>query len=250
MPVIPLLSRGSSSSTSVSTSASISSGRGFSGYTSSSGSSSSSRGSSNGSYNGVLPGTTVPVSSSTDSGDSDSGDSKVAIYTVIVFFAVVAFCIAACVVYRCTRPCRRARKALKAMPKETPARQATEKFRANLAYFEERQRERRAVEAALILQMSFPVAERTRYNRGHRSVRPTETSTMGPSAEVPLARPEPVLHRPRSTNGPSSDSRPSTPLPPYSRYDPLRKEEQAAELHPEEGRTSDSERDNPSPTVE
>jgi len=247
MPAIPLLSRGLFSSASSSTSSS----RGFSSYTGSSGSSSGYRGSSSGSSTGLLPGSTVPITSSTtDSGDSGSGDSKVAIYTVIGFFAVVGFCIVAFAVHRCTHPCRRARRAQRTTEKDTPARQATEKFRTDRDYLRRRERERQAVEAALIIQMSLPVPEPTRYNMGHRSVRPTETSTMGSSAEVRLARPEPALHRPSSTNAPATGSRPSTPLPKYERHDPLRRVEETAELDPRGQSPSSTERDNPSPNVE
>ena len=143
-----------------------------------------------------------------------------------------------------------ARKAQRATrKKETPASQATEKYRANREYIVESERERQAVEAAVIIQQSFPVSEPTRYNQGHRSVRPTDTSTMGSSAEVHLAHPEPAPHRTRA-NVPSIHGRPSTPLPKYERHDPLRKGEARAEIHagPEES-PSNTERDNSSRDV-
>lgn len=193
----------------------------------------------------------ILASGATESGNSGPGDSKVAIYTVIGFFAVVGFCTAVLAVYRCTRPCRKARKAPRATTtKETPARQATNRFLADREYLQSRERARQAIEAALIIQMSLPVHEPTRYNTGHRSVRPVELSTMGSSAEVHVTRPEPALHRTSSTNATNPGSRPTTPLPKYARYDPLRKVKETAESVSEEESPSYTERNSPSPNVE
>ena len=228
MPALPLLTRGFSSPSS-----------GSSGY----------RGSGTSSSSGLSPGVVVTITSSTaESGGS--GDLGVAVYTVIGFFAVVAFCIAAFAICRCTRPCRMARRRQRPAKEKTPARQATDNFRAERDYLRRQERERQAIEAALIIQMSFPEQEMTRYNTGHRSVRPTEISTVGLSAGVRLSRPEPALHRTRSTNASDPDSRPATPLPKYERYDPLRKREETAELHPVERSPSYTERDSPSSMVE
>lgn len=242
MPAIPLLSRGFSSSTSSGASSSGSRGSGTS--------STGSRGSYTSSSSGLLPGALL-VSATTESKNSASGDSKVAIYTVIGLFAVVGFCTVVFAVCRCTRPCRRARKAPRATTtKETPARQATNRFLADREYLQRIERARQAIEAALIIQMSFPVREPTRYNRGHHSVRPIELSTMGSSAEVQVTRPEPALHRTSSTNATNPGSRPTTPLPKYARYDPLRKVRETAEFDSEEESPSYTARNSPSPDVE
>ncbi len=200
---------------------------------------------------GLLAGSALlSASSLLDSDKPGSGDSNVASYTVIGFFAVVVLCIVVGTVYRCTRPCRRARKAQRATNEDTPARQATKRYRANRDYLRGRERERQAIEAALIIQTSLIVPEPTRYNRGHLSVRPTATSTIGSSAEVQLALPEPAVHRTRPTNAPNADSRPSTPLPKYARHDPLQRVEGMAELHPREGSPNYTERNSLSPNVE
>ncbi|MCJ1365454.1 hypothetical protein MMC16_004575 [Acarospora aff. strigata] len=229
---------GGSSSSSGRGGSSYSSGRGGSGYSSGGGGSGwlgSGRPylSSFGDPTHTSPSYTTP-SSTADGNDSGSGDNPIAVYTVISFFAIVGAIILASILFRCTRPCRKARKIQKATEARTKSEETHDNVPVNSTARQVKERKRRAriaSEAALIFQASLPLHEPVRCTRYNHAARSTEQSTTWSSDRIRLARPESALYSNSSGTLPlRMADRPATPLPKYEREDPLRKQNRTAGL--------------------
>ncbi|KAI9878201.1 MAG: hypothetical protein M1830_001593 [Pleopsidium flavum] len=168
------------------------------------------------------------AANSTDNTESSqSSVEQIGVYTVVAFAALVAICISACAFYRCTRPCRAARKREKTVEERMQRRQTHDAVRANQRAREIRRRERRAQRAAVeavTVEMLLQARESTRQFRNNSAVTFTEELRLGASAEAYVTRPESALHR-RLSMAASLDmaSDPATPLPRYEREDPLRR---------------------------
>lgn len=181
------------------------------------------------------PSTYIQTDNLDDSDDSDSSAGRIGVYVIVAFFGVLALCISAFALYRWIRPSRGLWTSERATQENKRRRETHDVNLANRRAREARerlQRTQRITEELVAIRMTGLAHELAREARHSTAMSSTPESTLRASAEAFLTRPEFVLQRRRSLTA-SFDmaSRPATPLPKYSRADPLGREEVSAGFH-------------------